>query len=103
MSQQPPPDAASTLQEALDAVTPSDALELVRGLIDIPSPTGQERECALFLRDYMRAAGVEVRLQELEEGRANVVAAVRGAGSGPILMLNGHLDTTHYGDDAEDY
>ena len=103
MSQQLPPDAASALQEALEAVTLADAVELVRSLIDIPSPTGQERECALFLRDYLRTAGVEVRLQELEEGRANVVAAVRGAGSGPNLMLNGHLDTTHYGDEAEDY
>jgi acetylornithine deacetylase/succinyl-diaminopimelate desuccinylase-like protein len=98
----PPPDDGA-LQEALDAITLDDAVALTRGLIDVPSPTGQERECALYLQDYLRAAGIEVRLQELEAGRANVIAAVRGAGDGPTLMLNGHLDTTQYGDEAEDY
>jgi acetylornithine deacetylase/succinyl-diaminopimelate desuccinylase-like protein len=88
---------------ALGAITVEDATALVRALVDIPSPTGQERDCAVYLQRYMEASGVEVRLQELEAGRANVVAAVRGAGSGPTLMLNGHLDTTHYGDEAEDY
>src|SRR5437899_2745295 len=103
MSEQEQVAGGSALQEALDAVTEADAVELVRSLVDIPSPPGRERDCAVYLRDYLRAAGVEVRLQELEDGRANVVGAVRGAGSGPTLMLNGHLDTTHYGDEAEDY
>jgi len=39
----------------------------------------------------------------VEEGRANVIAAVRGAGDGPTLMLNGHLDTSYTGDFWEDY
>jgi acetylornithine deacetylase len=91
------------LQSALDAVTVDEAVGLVRSLVDIPSPTGEERTCALFLRDYMQKAGVEVYLQELEPGRANVVATVRGTGGGPTLMLNGHLDTTFYGEEPEDY
>lgn len=91
------------LQAALDAVTADDAVHLVRSLVDIPSPTGEERACAVFLHDYMREAGVEVHLQELEPGRANVVAAVRGEAGGPTLMLNGHLDTTFYGEEQEDY
>jgi succinyl-diaminopimelate desuccinylase len=103
MNRSQPPIDESARQAALDAVTVDDAVELVRALVDIPSPTGQERDCALFVQQYMQAAGVETRVQEIEEGRANVVAALRGDGAGPTLMLNGHLDTTNYGDDAEDY
>jgi arginine utilization protein RocB len=51
----------------------------------------------------MRQAGVEAQLQEVEEGRANIIAVVRGAGDGPTLMLNGHLDTSYTGDFWEDY
>ena len=35
----------------------------------------------------------EVSLQELDGGRANVTAIVRGVRPGPTLMLNAHLDT----------
>jgi succinyl-diaminopimelate desuccinylase len=35
----------------------------------------------------------EVSLQDLEGGRANVRAVVRGGAPGPTLMLNAHLDT----------
>lgn len=92
-----------TLKETLDAVAAEDAVQLVRSLVDIHSPTGEERECAVFLQSYMQDAGIDAHLQEVEPGRANVVAAVRGDGSGPTLMLNGHLDTTFYGEEAEDY
>jgi succinyl-diaminopimelate desuccinylase len=91
------------LKAALDAVTTEDAVHLVRALVDIPSPTGAERACAVYLHDYMQEAGVDARLQEVEPGRANVVAAVRGQSNGRALMLNGHLDTTFYGEEAEDY
>jgi succinyl-diaminopimelate desuccinylase len=88
---------------ALSAITVADAVELVKALVNVPSPTGQERACAVYLQQYLAASGVEAHLQEVEEDRANIVATVRGDGSGPTLMLNGHLDTTHYGNDAEDY
>lgn len=91
------------LQAAVDAVNVDQAVFLVRALVDISSPTGRERTCALYLRDYMTQAGIDATLQELEPERANVIAAVRGSGNGPTLMLNGHLDTTFYGEEAEDY
>ncbi|MSQ52479.1 MAG: M20 family peptidase [Betaproteobacteria bacterium] len=91
------------LQAALDAVTADDAVHLVRALVDIPSPTGEERACAQYLHGYMQEAGVDVRLQEIEPGRANVIAALHGEGGGATLMLNGHLDTTFYGEEQEDY
>jgi acetylornithine deacetylase/succinyl-diaminopimelate desuccinylase-like protein len=90
-------------QAASDAVTASDVVQLAKDLIDIPSPTGEELACARFLHGYLEQSGVEVRLQEVEPGRSNVVAIVRGEGDGPTLMLNGHLDTTFYGDERQDY
>src|SRR6266508_1666765 len=90
-------------QAALDAITVEDAVKLTRDLVDVPSPTGEERECAIFLQDYMCDAGVEAHLQEIEAGRANVIGVLRGDGEGPTLMLNGHLDTSYSGDETEDY
>lgn len=88
---------------ALDAVDADEAVRLVRDLVNIPSTTGEELECARFLCALMHEAGVEVHLQEVEDGRANVIALHRGEGDGPTLMLNGHLDTSYAGDLAEDY
>jgi acetylornithine deacetylase/succinyl-diaminopimelate desuccinylase-like protein len=90
-------------QGAIAALDPAEALRLVKQLVDIPSPEGEELECARFLYGYMRETGIEAHLQEVEEGRANVIAVVRGEGDGPTLMLNGHLDTSYTGDPWEDY
>ena len=35
--------------------------------------------------------------QQVEEGRANVLGTLAGAGGGPSLMFNGHLDTSYSG------
>jgi acetylornithine deacetylase len=47
--------------------------------------------------DYLRAAGLEVRLLEPVPGRPSVIARLRGAGDGPALLLNAHLDTVGFG------
>jgi succinyl-diaminopimelate desuccinylase len=88
---------------ALDALDLSAAIKLLKDLVNIPSRTGGELECARFLQAHMQANGVEVALQEMEPGRANVVATLRGQGDGPTLMLNGHLDTSYAGEFDEDY
>jgi acetylornithine deacetylase len=69
----------------------------------VPSPTGSELACARYLRDWFRGRAVDAHLEHVEPGRANVVAIVRGAGRGPTLLLNGHLDTSYSGDPAFDY
>src|SRR3990167_1201477 len=90
-------------QAALEALDPDETIKLVKNLVNIPSPEGEELECARFLHNQMREAGIEVHLQEVEEGRANVIAVVRGTGDGPTLMFNGHLDTSYTGQYWEDY
>ena len=41
--------------------------------------------------------GLAVQWQQVEEGRANVLATRPGTGGGPTLMFNGHLDTSYSG------
>jgi len=78
-------------------------LRLLTRLIETSSPTGYEDPAAELLADFMKQHGVEVTLQEVEEGRHNVIGVVRGDGSGPRILFNGHLDTTFTGDFREDY
>ena len=41
--------------------------------------------------------GLQVRVQRVEDGRANVLATWPGSGGGPTLMFNGHTDTSYSG------
>jgi len=52
-----------------------------------------ERAVADVVAAWAGAAGLEVEIEEVLPGRPNVVVTARGTGSGPALMLNGHLDT----------
>ena len=58
----------------------------------VPGGAG-EGAIARFIADWLGAAGLEVRLDEVRPGRPNVIAIARGGGGGPTLMLNGHVDT----------
>jgi acetylornithine deacetylase len=65
--------------------------------VSIPSFTGEEQDAAEWIADEMRALGLSVQLQQVEEGRANVLATRAGTGGGKTLMFNGHLDTSYSG------
>jgi acetylornithine deacetylase len=72
-------------------------VELAVELVSIPSPTGDELAVAERVRELLADAGLQVTLQEVEEGRANVLGILEGTGGGPTLMFNGHLDTSYSG------
>jgi acetylornithine deacetylase len=65
--------------------------------ISIPSFTGSEEAMAAFMADTFRELGLDVQWQQVEEGRANVVGTLSGAGARPSLMFNGHMDTSYSG------
>jgi acetylornithine deacetylase len=65
--------------------------ELTRELIEIPSVTGDEAAVGLFLARYLQDAGYRVELQEVENGRANVIAT--NSSAPPVIMLSTHMDT----------
>jgi acetylornithine deacetylase/succinyl-diaminopimelate desuccinylase-like protein len=72
-------------------------LETASDLVEIPSPTGHEQGVAEYLHDLFGSLGLHVTWQEVEEGRPNVVAVLRGVGGGRSLMFNGHMDTSYSG------
>ena len=44
-----------------------------------------------------REMGLRVQWQQVEDGRANALGISDGAGGGPSLMFNGHMDTSYSG------
>ncbi|MFB6106536.1 MAG: [LysW]-lysine hydrolase [Halobacteriaceae archaeon] len=66
------------------AVSDEAARELIRDLVAIPSPTGEERECAEALRDFFVEAGREAWIDEVGNVRAPADDAV---------LLTSHVDT----------
>ncbi|HEX8149690.1 MAG TPA: M20/M25/M40 family metallo-hydrolase [Pyrinomonadaceae bacterium] len=63
---------------------------LTRTLMDIPSVSGEEGEVGRFLASHLGGLGYEVELQEVEPGRANVLART---GARPRVVLSTHMDT----------
>ena len=70
-------------------------VELLRELIqaDTVNPPGNETRAGEVLRGYLDDAGVEVDLIAKVPERANLVARIRGTGSGPTLAFLSHTDT----------
>lgn len=69
---------------------PIDPLTFARELIDIPSPTEQEREVGEFLDAALARAGFATRRQAVTDARFNLFAS---AGGRPRVIINSHIDT----------
>ena len=84
-------------EKILSAISEQEVVKLTRELIGIPSHHGypaKEKEVAEFIYNWMKNEGIdEVELKPIVEERPNVIARIKGNGSGPSLMLNGHIDT----------
>jgi putative selenium metabolism hydrolase len=72
-------------------------LELARELIRTRSPSGRERPAAELLCSAFRQLDFD---DAFIDAAGNAVGVIR-RGSGPVVMLNGHLDTVPAGDEAE--
>jgi LysW-gamma-L-lysine carboxypeptidase len=69
-------------------VTEMYAVGLLRGMLEIPSPSYQERPLADFLANVMVDLGFQAHIDVV----GNVIGVIE-RGDGPTLMLLGHLDT----------
>jgi acetylornithine deacetylase/succinyl-diaminopimelate desuccinylase-like protein len=69
--------------------------ELLRQLIqfDTVNPPGAERPAQEYLARHLTDAGFECQLLGAEPDRPNLLARLRGSGSGPTLCYLGHVDT----------
>ncbi len=68
--------------------------------IETPSFTGSEQAMAEFVAQTFSEMSLQVQWQQVEDGRANVLGTRPGAGGGPSLMFNGHMDTSYSGKEA---
>jgi len=68
--------------------------------IETPSFTGSEQALAELVAQTFADMGLQVQWQQVEDGRANVLATRPGVGGGPSLMFNGHMDTSYSGKEA---
>src|SRR3954465_12387031 len=72
-------------------------VDLAIRFVSVPSFTGSEEPLAHVVREVFDELGLQTQWQQVEDGRANVVGTLPGAGGGPTLMFNGHLDTSYSG------
>lgn len=87
----------ATRERILRHIDGRELAELTRDLVDIPSPTGAEREIGEFILDWYGRNGLKPIRQEIDPDRVNAVGVLQGAGGGASLMINGHMDTSFTG------
>jgi acetylornithine deacetylase/succinyl-diaminopimelate desuccinylase-like protein len=66
----------------------------------IPDGSG-ERGVAEFMTSWLADLPVKVEIEEIEPGRVNLLATLRGRGDGPTLCINAHADTVGYANWAD--
>jgi acetylornithine deacetylase/succinyl-diaminopimelate desuccinylase-like protein len=86
-------------EKILAAVDEKSLVSMCCEMINIASPTGREGPMADYIRASWQAMDLEITCQEIEPGRANVIARWQGVGNGRSLMFNGHLDTSNSGEE----
>ncbi len=84
-------------QMILDSISQRDVAQLAFEMVQIESPTRKEGKVGKFYAEQLEKIGLEVEMDEIEENRHNVIGKLPGAGDGPSLMFNGHLDTIPIG------
>lgn len=80
-----------------------EARELLTQILSIPSVNHKDDEgkVAEYLQRYLTAAGIEAKVQRIDETHANLIAFVPGENHERHMVWNGHIDTVPYGDRKE--
>jgi acetylornithine deacetylase/succinyl-diaminopimelate desuccinylase family protein len=88
----------SRRQQVLAQVDDTATLQLLQALVraDSQNPPGNEHLAAIQIAAALTELGLEVQTVEVEPGRPNLIALLRGE-SEESLLLNGHLDTVVIG------
>jgi len=76
--------------ERVEAEAVSFLRQLIR--IDTTNPPGNESEAVDYAASILKAEGLTPAVVDAAPGRSNLVARLKGSGSGPSLLLDAHLD-----------
>src|SRR5205809_1040622 len=69
----------------------------LRDALRTPSVAPTEKAMGALIANRLSTGRATVRVVEAEPGRPNVLATARGAGPGPVLLVNDHMDTVPAG------
>ncbi len=72
-------------------------VETASSMIDVHSFTGDEQRMGELMVSLYEQLGLAVQWHQVEDNRANALGTWPGAGGGPTLMFNGHMDTSYSG------
>jgi acetylornithine deacetylase/succinyl-diaminopimelate desuccinylase-like protein len=72
-------------------------VETASSLIDVHSFTGDEQRMGELMVSLYEDMGLATQWHQVEDDRANALGTWAGAGGGPTLMFNGHMDTSYSG------
>ncbi len=61
-------------------------------LVNIPSPTGGERQASLAFAEMLEEAGAQVQVDERNAASPTVIGRLQGVRPGKIFQLAGHID-----------
>ena len=76
----------------LDSVRLARIAEDLWTLVNIPSPTGDEREAVMAYAEMLRSAGAEVQVDETNPASPSVIGRLKGSRPGKTFQLAGHID-----------
>ena len=82
----------SPATEIIESITADKVVDVASELIKIPSFRPNETAVAEWIADYFNERGYEVEKQEVDPGRFQTIARLKGSGGGKSLMFNGHID-----------
>ena len=74
----------------------NEIIKLLEDLISIPSYKGiknQETKVAEYIHELFQNEGIESEIIKLQDGRANLIARIKGNSTGKTLLFTGHMDT----------
>lgn len=81
-------------RDLLDRINEAQVTDICRALVRFKTinPPGDELPAAEYVAGLLDKAGFEIRFVRHTETRASVIARLKGQGTAPALLLNGHLD-----------
>jgi acetylornithine deacetylase/succinyl-diaminopimelate desuccinylase-like protein len=73
-------------------------IEIASQLIAIPSPSGEEKAIMDFVADWCDQRGLKYTIVANDPNRPNVIVSIGDPAGGPVIAMNGHLDTVPVSD-----
>ncbi|HWV36310.1 MAG TPA: M20 family metallopeptidase [Thermomicrobiales bacterium] len=92
---------SKTVSPWVDRVSRDEIVDVAQKLVSIPSVSGDEAEVMKFVQGWLDGRGMSYVVTANDPNRPNVIATVGDPSSGPVIAMNGHLDTVPVSDAGE--